>query len=35
MEDIEEVNIKKFKIDEIDLNAKIAIIGKPGKLTYI
>lgn len=30
MENIEEVNIKKFKMDDIDLNAKIAIIGKPG-----
>ena len=30
MEEIEEVNIKRFKIDEIDLNAKIIIIGKPG-----
>jgi Poxvirus A32 protein len=30
MDEIEEVNIKRFKIDEIDLNAKIVIIGKPG-----
>ena len=30
MDDIEEVNIKRFRIDEIELNSKIAIIGKPG-----
>lgn len=30
MEDIEEVDIKRFRMDEIELNAKIAIIGKPG-----
>jgi hypothetical protein len=30
MDDIEEVNIKRFRMDEIELNAKIAIIGKPG-----
>ena len=30
MDDIEEVNIKRFRMDEIELNSKIAIIGKPG-----
>jgi len=30
MEEFEEVNVKRFKIEDIDLNAKIAIIGKPG-----
>lgn len=30
MDDIEEINFSKFKIDEIDLNAKICIVGKPG-----
>jgi energy-coupling factor transporter ATP-binding protein EcfA2 len=29
-DDIEEINFSKFKIDEIDLNAKICIIGRPG-----
>ena len=30
MEDIEEVTIKRFRMEEMDLNAKVAIIGKPG-----
>ena len=37
MDDIEEINFSKFKIDEIDLNSKICMIGKPssGKTSLI